>query len=59
MASRSICPHLKDEDEEDFEQYVETDDVADNFIIEDAEGENDDMFGDVYEDEFSDFADED
>ena len=51
--------NLKDEDE-DFEQYVETDDVADNFIIEDAEeGNEDDMFGDVYEDEFSDFADED
>ncbi len=52
--------NLKEEDEEDFEQYVETDDVEDNFIIEDAEenGE-DDMFGDVYEDEFSDFADED
>ena len=52
--------NLKEEDEEDFEQYVETDDVADNFIIEDAEeGNEDDMFGDVYEDEFSDFADED
>ena len=47
-------------DDEDFEEYVETEDVADNFIIEDADGEeDDDMFGDVYEDEFSDFADED
>ena len=54
--------NLKDEDEDDFEQYVETDDVADNFIIEDAEdvdNDEDDMFGDVYEDEYSDFADED
>jgi DNA-directed RNA polymerase subunit beta len=50
--------NLKD-DEEEFEQYVETDDVADNFIIEDAEDSDDDMFGDVFEDEFSDFADED
>jgi hypothetical protein len=47
-------------DDEEFEEYIETDDVADNFIIEDAEDEeDDDMFGDVYEDEFSDFADED
>ncbi len=51
-------------DEDEFEEYVETEDVSDNFIIEDEEGnaiedENDDMFGDVYEGEFSDFADED
>ena len=51
--------NLKEEDEEDFEQYVETDDVSDNFIIENAEDGDDDMFGDVFEDEFSDFADED
>ena len=53
--------NLKDEDEEDFEQYVETDDVADNFIIEDADGNSeDDMFGDVFESDFSDdYSDED
>ncbi len=52
--------NLKAEDD-DFEEYVETDDVADNFIIEDAdENGEDDMFGDVYESEFSDdYADED
>jgi DNA-directed RNA polymerase subunit beta len=51
-------------DDDEFEEYIETDDVADNFIIEDEEGnaiedEEDDLFGDVYEGEFSDFADED
>ena len=51
-------------DDDEFEEYVETDDVSDSFIIEDEEGnaieeEDDDMFGDVYEGEFSDFADED
>ncbi len=48
------------DDDESFEQYVETDDVEDNFIIEDAENGEDgddgdiDMFGDVFEDAFSD-----
>ena len=56
-STRAFDP--KSEDDE-FEQYVETDDVEDNFIIEDADGDDDDLFGDVFEDEFSsDYADED
>ena len=55
-STRAFDPKSEDED---FEQYVETDDVSDNFIIENADDEEDDMFGDVYEDEFSDYADED
>ena len=51
-STRGFAPTSEDDD---FEQYVETDDVEDNFIIENAD-EDDDMFGDVYED---DFADED
>ncbi len=49
---------------DEFEEYVETDDVSDNFIIEnsdeddESDEEEDDMFGDVYEDSFSDFADD-
>ena len=39
------------EQDEDFEQYVETDDVEDSFIIENAEEDNDDMFGDAFEDD--------
>ena len=53
-------------DDDEFEEYVETDDVADNYIIEDEEGNaiedennDDDLFGDVYEGDYSDFADED
>ena len=53
-STRGFAPTAEDDD---FEQYVETDDVEDNFIIENAdEDDNDDLFGDVYED---DFADED
>lgn len=51
-STRGFAPTAEDDD---FEQYVETDDVEDNFIIENAD-EDDDLFGDVYED---DFADED
>ena len=51
-------------DDEEFEEYIETDDVADNFIIEDADGDveeddDDGFFGDIYEGDFDDFSDED
>ena len=37
-------------EDDDFEEYVETDDIEDSFTIEDAE-DGDDMFGDAYEDD--------
>ena len=49
------------EEDDDFEQYVETDDVEDSFIIEDAEEDNDDMFGEAFEEDGfldDDFADD-
>ncbi len=60
-STREFNPKAEDDDE--LEQYVETDDVADNFIIEDADGDieddNDGFFGDIYEGDFEDFSDED
>ncbi|MBR5140171.1 MAG: hypothetical protein IKV16_03865, partial [Clostridia bacterium] len=61
-STRAFNLKADDDEDDDFEQYVETDEVADNFIIEDIDGDDDDddMFGDVYEDDFSDdYADED
>ena len=61
-STRAFNPKAEDDDE--LEQYVETDDVADNFIIEDADGDveeddDDGFFGDIYEGDFDDFSDED
>ncbi len=60
-STREFNPKAEDDDE--LEQYVETDDVEDNFIIEDADGDveddNDGFFGDIYEGDFDDFSDED
>ncbi|MGM9631912.1 MAG: DNA-directed RNA polymerase subunit beta, partial [Eubacteriales bacterium] len=49
-------------EDDDFEEYIETDDVSDNFIIRDEDDTtgSGDLFGDVYTDDYSDdYGDDD